>query len=481
NATVTLSDDRIAGDVLTAAYTTASFIDKNAGTAKSVSISGISISGIDSANYTVNTTASTTADITARPLTVTAATDTREYNGTTSSTAVPAITVGSLAAGDSAVWTQSFDTKDTGTAKVLTPSGAITDGNAGNNYTVTFINDSTGVITQKALTVSGITADSKVYDGTVNAVINTSTAALAGVVSGETVTLSTLGATGSFIDKNAGLSKTVNISGLSISGADSANYTLTTTSTSTTADITPRALTVTAAGINKVYDGTTNATVTLSDDRIAGDVLTAAYTTASFIDKNAGTAKSVSISGISISGIDSANYTVNTTASTTADIAARPITVSANAGQSKVVGEDDPVFTYTNDPLIAGDTFSGALGRAAGEEIGTYAISQGTLSAGADYSIAFNPALFSIISAVNTEQAVNQISNSINPRPILPDGQQLNQYQVNTYTGAVYFYHPLTEIDMAAFEQFDLTEEDYRFLNGELNIVGHEGILPLLR
>ena len=46
------------------------------------------------------------------------------------------------------------------------------------------------------------------------------------------------------------------------------NYTSNTTA-STTADITAKALTVTATGINKVYDGTTTATVTLSDNRVS--------------------------------------------------------------------------------------------------------------------------------------------------------------------------------------------------------------------
>ena len=52
------------------------------------------------------------------------------------------------------------------------------------------------------------------------------------------------------------------MSGISISGADAANYAANTTTT-TTANITTRSLTVTATGVNKVYDGTTAATVTV--------------------------------------------------------------------------------------------------------------------------------------------------------------------------------------------------------------------------
>ena len=72
---------------------------------------------------------------------------------------------------------------------------------------------------------------------------------------------------------------------------DAGNYTFNANTASTTADITARALTVSATGINKMYDGTTTATVTLSDNRVSGDVLTTSYTTAAFVDKNVGTAR----------------------------------------------------------------------------------------------------------------------------------------------------------------------------------------------
>ena len=59
---------------------------------------------------------------------------------------------------------------------------------------------------------------------------------------------------------------------------------------------------VTAMGLDKIYDGTTAAAVTLSDDRVNGDNFTDTYTGATFADKNVGTAKAISVSGISLSG-----------------------------------------------------------------------------------------------------------------------------------------------------------------------------------
>jgi hypothetical protein len=76
----------------------------------------------------------------------------------------------------------------------------------------------------------------------------------------------------------------VSVSGISVTGTDAANYTFNSTA-STTANITARSLSVTATGSNKVYDGTTSATVTFADNRLAGDSLTTSYTSASFASK----------------------------------------------------------------------------------------------------------------------------------------------------------------------------------------------------
>ena len=70
-------------------------------------------------------------------------------------------------------------------------------------------------------------------------------------------------------------------------------------------------------------------------------------------------------------------------------ITAKPITVTAVA-KSKEYGASDPAFTYTVSPaLITGDAFTGALSRATGEASGAHAITQGTLSAGENYTITF--------------------------------------------------------------------------------------------
>ncbi len=95
----------------------------------------------------------------------------------------------------------------------------------------------------KTLTVNGITANNKIYDGTTAATLNTGNAVLSGVSGSDKVALVAGSATGSFADKNAGSGKTVTVSGLTLSGADAGNYTL--TQPTTTASITAAATTVT--------------------------------------------------------------------------------------------------------------------------------------------------------------------------------------------------------------------------------------------
>ena len=167
------------------------------------------------------------------------------------------------------------------------------------------------------------TASNKVYDGTTAA----SVAYIDNRVPGDSLTLT---GTAAFADKNVAIGKTVTVTGITISGPDAGNYTLAATTSTTTADIIARPLTITATAANKVYDGTTTASVIYGDNRLTGDVLTV-NGVANFADKNVGTAKTVTITNITITGIDSANYYLTaTSASTTANIIA-PLTATLTA------------------------------------------------------------------------------------------------------------------------------------------------------
>src|SRR5207244_8543843 len=143
-------------------------------------------------------------------------------------------------------------------------------------------------------------------------------------------------------------------------------------SATATANITARPLVITAAGITRVYDGTTTAAVTLSDDRVAGDVFTEAYAGASFVDKTVGNGKPVSVLGLSISGADAGNYTHNATASTTADVTPRALTVAAT-GIDRVYGGTTTATVTLADDRVAGDVCSTSYSAAsfADKNVGT--------------------------------------------------------------------------------------------------------------
>ena len=78
-------------------------------------------------------------------------------------------------------------------------------------------------------------------------------------------------------------------------------------------------------------------------------------------------------------------------------ITPKAITVTAKASQTKVYGEAEPSLGYDVAPALIGtDAFTGSLERTAGENVSIYPISQGTLSAGSNYSLSFVGGSFSI-------------------------------------------------------------------------------------
>jgi len=134
------------------------------------------------------------ANVLVRPLTVTAATDTRVYNGTTTSVGIPAAE--GVQAGDtlSGAMSQTFGSKDVlgagNSTLVANGAYAVSDGNGGNNYAVTVVT-APGTITPAALTVTANNV-SKVY-GQAPALTGFTTTAL---VNGETVGSVTLSSSG---------------------------------------------------------------------------------------------------------------------------------------------------------------------------------------------------------------------------------------------------------------------------------------------
>src|SRR5207248_2184390 len=85
----------------------------------------------------------------------------------------------------------------------------------------------------------------------------------------------------------------------------------------------------------------------------------------------------------------STNYTLTYVGADLA-ITARAVTVTADP-QTKTYGNADPALTYavTSGSLVTGDSFTGTLTRAAGENVGSYAIQQGTLALSTNYTLTY--------------------------------------------------------------------------------------------
>lgn len=86
-----------------------------------------------------------------------------------------------------------------------------------------------------------------------------------------------------------------------------------------------------------------------------------------------------------------ANYTFVIANQSRFSITPAPAHVIVSANQYKTFGQADPIFTYTVEGLQLGDvaltSFTGRLEREPGENIGTYAILEGTLAARANYEL----------------------------------------------------------------------------------------------
>jgi filamentous hemagglutinin family protein len=358
-------DGLVGGETLGLTGQVGSFSDQNAGTGKAVAVTGATLvdgTGLAS-NYSVSNATGVTATIAQKALTVSGVSaSNRVYDGT-----LDAVLSGGTLNGlvgmetlslNLANQTGTFSDKNAGSNKVVNVTGAtVTDGTGlVSNYAFSNASGVRADIGKASISaIAGIVAANKVYDGGTAASLNLAGASFNGMVAGDALSLASGPILGTFSDKNAALGKTVAISGLGLAGVDAGNYVLASSQASTTADITPATLTVSASGVNKVYDATTNAAVSLRDNRIGNDQLSIASNGASFSDKNAGAGKTVTVAGISLSGTDAGNYVVNTSASTTATISQAALTVKVD-NTEKDQGRVNPDFSAGYSGLLGGDT-----------------------------------------------------------------------------------------------------------------------------
>lgn len=294
-----------------------------------------SMTVVDQTNYTV-TGVDGALVINPAPITITGisgaltGTVSKVYDGTNAAVLTPAnyVLTGWLGS-DGATVTKTagtYNNANTGDAKPVTVSLSRADFLASgatdlSNYRLpTSVTGAVGVITPKEVSLSSFTVADKVYDGSTLATITAGTV-LTGVGS---ETLSVKG-TGTFADKNVGDAKVVTPSDVStmtrLDGSGSwLNYMLVNSNVTGTASITPKTIQASGLVADKVYDGSVAATVNgmAAVGVVTGDTVFVQAGSAAFADKDvsrdaAGSiaAKAVTVSGLSLAGLDARNYVLN--------------------------------------------------------------------------------------------------------------------------------------------------------------------------
>ncbi len=330
---------------LTEAYT-----DANAGAHKRLTVTGYTVNdGAAGANYNVIKVDSSTGVVNQANLTITAATNTKVYDATTTAAAKPTFT-GQLGTDTVTNLMEAYTDANAGAGKTLTVSYyVVNDGNSGNNYKVTTVADKTGAITPASLTLTAIT-NTKYYDATTSAA---ATPAIAGLQGADTVT----GLTEKYSDINAGTAKALSVATFTINDGNSGNnYTVTKVADSTGA-VSPAPLTITAAANTKTYDKTTTATATPTVAGLHGsDTVTGLGET--YADSDAGSHKLLTVNpGFVVNdGNGGQNYTVETAESSAGVINQAQLTITATTNTKGYDGTATASATPTFSGLLTGDT-----------------------------------------------------------------------------------------------------------------------------
>ena len=177
--------------------------------------------------------------------------------------------------------------------------------------------------------------------------------------------------------------------------AASANYALTYRRPNLT--VTAAALTVTADPQTRAYGAANPPLTYTSTGLVNGDTLTGLLATTATTTSNIGP---YAITQGTLAA--SSNYALTYTPANLT-VTAAALTVVADP-QTRAYGAANPTLTYNFSGLVNGDTLTGLLATAATptSNVGAYAITQGTLAASANYTLAYTPANLTVTAAALT-------------------------------------------------------------------------------
>jgi hypothetical protein len=382
---------KVANDDLTFS-TVATFNNKDVESSKTVNLD-YTLNGNDAGNYTLvdEIGVATSALISKKELSI-AGTTTNDkiYDGNTNAVVNLGTLsgfVGSETLTASALGTFASKNAGTQTATFEYTLANGTNGGVASNYFLSDTSDD-ALISKKELSIAGTTTDDKIYDGTTTAAVNIGT--LSGFIGSETVTASALG---TFASKDVGTQTATFEYTLvdGINGGVASNYSL--ANTNDDADISKRAVTLTADAISKAY-GEINPFLTYkvingyiaNNDLLTGNLET---TASQFSDIGKyDITSTLANSNYDITFIDATNkLTINK----------RAITINADS-KSKVYGGSEvnlnaTVSSITGLGLASSDSLNevtGRLSRQAGENVGSYDVLLGNGSKANNYEITFN-------------------------------------------------------------------------------------------
>ncbi|MFZ4106443.1 beta strand repeat-containing protein, partial [Flavobacterium sp.] len=394
----------------------ANFLSKTAGTAKSVIVTGYMS---PSSNYTISQPIGLTADITAAPLTITeAAVTSKSYDGST--TASITGTLNGILGSDMVTFasgTSSFASANPGSGIAVT-AGCTLTGTDANNYILTQPTGLTGTINAiVSPTISLIPATPEAFTTTYGTASASQSFTVIGSSLSNNITVnaatgfevatdnSTFGSSVTFTQSSGSISSTVYVrlaatNSVAISHNSVTAATFTSTGASTVTLTTPsagnsvaaKALTISGiTAVNKVYDGLLTAVfngIASYAGLVNGDSFMVTGTpSASFATKNAGTGKSVTISGYTA---PSSNYIVSQPTDLTADITAATLIIENAVVTSKTYnGTTLATITGALTGVVSGDvvTFDSGTSAFINADAGSgIAVNSGCLLSGTDSS-----------------------------------------------------------------------------------------------
>ncbi|WP_264510953.1 YDG domain-containing protein [Flavobacterium sp. N1719] len=330
-----------------------------------VTVSGYTITGSASSNYSLTQPSGLVADITSEPspvissaLTATVTYGTAFNYFITATNAPSSYNATNLPAGL---------TVNTTTGEI---SGVLTA--APGNYSIILEATNVGgtgsdvlvlTVEAKVLTVDGLSIVNKIYDGNTSATYTGGT--LNGIYNTDVVSFTGVATFGT---KTVGTAKPVSLT-LTLNGAAAGNYTVTQL-TGLTADITAKTLTITgAAAQNKPFDGTTAAVITGTlSGVVSGDVVTL-NGTGTFATSAQGTGIAVT-STSTLGGADAGNYSLTQPTGLTANIT-QPAILMWNTFSNAGTETTEPSvynnnFVSSSNITVAGITTAGNANRLGG-------------------------------------------------------------------------------------------------------------------